>query len=232
MHNHTRKALYFISVMFFCVLLHGQTAPCTTSSLTFECDNTTTGNSGLVMNTTTNKEFVFDSFSKYNGGLTINGSTILKVKVGDSPAPFNGTCKWKLQMYVSNGGSSITADPNEWETLASYGAGTGSNKPTIDILQIRIDNGCNTPQNAGLMVAPFTAHGNVADIINPSGPVITPGAGINCAGGGGQETNGVGTYLGLDYNEFSFVIDYRLNPGFVYAPGRYELSVKFCLTEQ
>ena len=183
------------------------------------------------MSTTTNKEFTFDSFSKYNGGLTINGSTILKVKVADNPLQ-SGTCQWKLQMIVSNGGSSITADPNEWETLASYGSGSVANKPTIDILQIRIDNGCNTPQNAGLMLAPFAAHADVIDIINPTGPVVAPGAGVACSGGGGQETNGVGTYLGLDYNEYSFVIDYRLNPGFVYAPGRYELSVKFCLTEK
>ena len=182
------------------------------------------------MNTTTNKDFVFDSFSKYNGGLTINGSTILKVKVADDPAQ-SGTCKWKLQMIVSNGGTSVTSDPNEWETLASYGSGSSSNKPTIDILQIRIDNGCNTPQNAGLMLAPFTAHADVADIINTSAS-IPPGAGTLCAGGGGQQTNGVGSYLGLDYNEYSFIIDYRINPGFVYAPGRYELAIKFCLTEK
>ena len=225
-----RVLLLLIAFIFYSRLFFSQSSACTITSVTFECD-ANPANSALVMNTTTNKEFTFDSFSKYNGGLTINGYTILKVKVADNPLQA-GTCKWKLQMIVSNGGSSITVDPNEWETLASFGAGNGSNKPTLDILQIRIDNGCNTPQNAGQMIAPFVSHADLIDIINPSGPVISPGAGANCAGGGGQETNGVGTYLGLDYNEYSFVIDYRVNPGFVYAPGRYELSIKFCLTEQ
>mgnify|MGYP003337627372 CR=1 FL=1 len=69
-------------------------AACVISAST-ECD-ANPANSALVMNTTTNKEFIFDSFSKYNGGLTINGSTILKVKVADNPLS-GGVCKWKLQ---------------------------------------------------------------------------------------------------------------------------------------
>ena len=200
---------------------------CIVSANTF-CDANPL-NSALVMNTTTNKDFVFDSFSKYNGGITINGSTILKVKVANNPAN-PGDCQWKLQMIVSNGGTSQTPDPNEWETLQSYSLGTGLAKPTLDILQVRVDNVCHTPQNFGQMIAPFSAHDDVIDIINPSVLAgIPPGVGSNCSGG---ETNEDGTYLGLDYSEYSFVIDYRINPGFIYTPGRYELSIKFCLTEK
>lgn len=204
-----------------------QPTGCVVSSSTF-CD-ANPSNSALIMNTTTNKDFVFDSFSKYNGGITLNGTTILKVKVANNPSN-SGDCRWKLQMIVSNGGATQTADPNEWETLASYGTGGAPLiKPTIDILQIRIDNACHTPQNAGVMQASFSTHDDIIDIINPPAPGVPPGAGSACSGG---ETNEDGTYLGLDYAEYSFVVDYRVSPGFLYVPGRYELSIKFCLTEQ
>ena len=52
------------------------------------------------------------------------------------------------------------------------------------------------------------------------------------AGCGSGETNSAGTYLGADYNEYSFTIDYRMNPGVTYQPGRYELFIKFCLVEK
>lgn len=194
---------------------------------TQECDINSSV-SDLVMSTESNKEFVFDSFAKYAGGITFNGSTILKVKVGDNTS-LSGTCKWKLQMIVSNGTS---PDDTEWETLTSYGSGSSGTKPTLDILQVRVDNGCHTPFNAGLYVTPFTTSlspGNAANIINTTGTlVVNPAPGAPCSGG---MTNGVGTYLGLDYNEFSFTIDYRIKPGFDYLPGRYEIGIKFCLTE-
>lgn len=207
--------------------LHSATgsAACVISAST-ECD-ANPSNSALVMNTTTNKEFIFDSFSKYSGGLTLNGSTILKVKVADNPA-LSGTCKWKLQMVVSNGTS---PDDTEWETMTSYGSGSSGTKPTLDILQVRVDNGCHTPQNAGVYITPFTTSlspGNTVDIINTAVLTVNPAAGAACSGG---QTNGVGTYLGLDYSEFSFTIDYRIKPGFDYLPGRYEIGIKFCLTE-
>ena len=190
------------------------------------CDGT---NSALIMNTATNKEFIFDSFSKYNGGITLNGSTILKVKVANNTSN-PGDCQWKLQMIVSNGGFTQTPDENEWETLQSYSLGSQLTKPTLDILQIRVDNACHTPQNYGQLVFPFTQHDDVVDIINPTAVAgIPPGPGSACSG---NETNEEGTYLGLDYGEYSFIIDYRVDPGFNYIPGRYEISIKFCLTER
>jgi hypothetical protein len=192
---------------------------------TFNCDPNN-ANSAIIMDTQPNKEFSFDNFSKYNGGITLNGSTILKLKVAASTSTLaTGTCQWKLVMIVSNGGSpSVSTD---WETLSSYGSSSAS-KPTIDNLFVRVSNGCNTPKNSGVWQQFNPADGDVIEIINP-GIIKAAGAGAACSGG---ETNGAGTYLGADYNEYSFTIDYRLNPGFLYQPGRYEIFIKFCLVEK
>jgi len=178
------------------------------------------------MDTQSNKEFTFDNFSKYNGGLTLNGSTILKLKVAASTSTLStGACQWKLVMIVSNGGSPTPGD--ELETLTNYGSGSATNKPTLDLLQVRVSNSCNTPKLSGTWQSFNPADGDVIEIINPA-TLQAPGAGSAC----GTETNGVGTYLGADYNEFSFTIDYRMNPIFNYQPGRYELFIKFCLVEK
>ena len=196
---------------------------------TFNCDGTTTA---IIMYTQSNKEFTFDNFSKYNGGLTLNGSTILKLKVAATPSTsptfslVTGSCQWKLVMIVSNGGSPTPID--ELETLTNYGSGFATNKPTLDLLQVRVSNGCNTPKLSGTWQLFNPADLSVIEIINPL-TLKAAGAGVACSGG---ETNGVGTYLGADYNEFSFTIDYRMNPTFNYQPGRYELFIKFCLVEK
>jgi len=198
------------------------------------CDNPTTFNceakgvnSALVMDTQPNKEFFFDSFSKYNGGITLNGSTILKLKVATSTSSLaTGPCQWKLVMIVSNGGAPTPA--SEWETLTSYGLGTTNSKPTIDFLQVRISNGCNTPKNSGLWQQFNPADGDVIEIINPA-TLVTAGPAGGCSG---DETNGAGTYLGADYNEYSFTVDYRIKPNVGLSPGRYEVFVKFCLVEK
>ena len=138
-----------------------------------------------------------------------------------SASPSSGNTNGRIWIDTSTASAPV---------LQTYGSGTGLTKPTIDILQIRIDNGCQTPKFAGQMVVPFSAHDDVWDIINPAVIAgVPPGAGALCSNG---ETNEEGTYLGLDYSEFSFIVDYRLDPGFIYAPGRYELSIKFCLTER
>ncbi|MCF8428649.1 MAG: hypothetical protein K9G64_00845 [Bacteroidia bacterium] len=190
---------------------------------TFNCDPNR-ANSAIIMDTQPNKEFYFDNFSKYNGGITLNGSTILKLKVA-AITPTTTTCQWKLVMIVSNGGS--PAPVSEWETLSNYGSSSATSKPSLDLLGVRVSNGCNTPQNSGIWQYFAPADGSPIEIINPA-TLQPPGASTGC----GTETNGVGTYLGVDYNEYTFTIDYRMNPGVSYQPGRYELFIKFCLVEK
>ena len=193
---------------------------------TFNCDPNH-ANSAIIMDTQPNKEFIFDSFSEYTGGITLNGSTILKLKVAASTSTLaTGTCQWKLVMIVSNGGS--PSPVTEWETLTTYGLGTNSSKPTIDYLMVRVSNGCNTPKNSGQWQQFNPADGDVIEIINPN-TLIAAGGGAGCSGG---ETNGAGTYLGADYNEYSFTIDYRIIPELAHTPGRYEIFLKFCLVEK
>ncbi len=191
--------------------------------LTFNCDNNRT-NSAVIMDTQPNKEFYFDTFGKYSGGLTYNGSTILKVKVASNPSP-PSTCQWKLVMIISNGGSLVTPVSSEWETLATYGSGSISSKPTLDHLLVRVSNGCGTPQNSGVWKQFNPADGDIIEIINPN--FLSPAGLCN-----GSQTNGVGTYLGVNYNEYSFIVDYRIVPELEHTPGRYELSIKFCLVEK
>lgn len=197
---------------------------------TFNCDNNRSF-SAMIMDTQANKEFFFDSFSKYRGGITLNGSTILKLKVAASTSSLaTGPCQWKLVMIVSNGSSTATPTPlSEWETLTTYGAGSTVAKPSIDFLQVRVSNGCNTPKLSGQWQQFQPADGDMIEIINPTSVVVPPGAGAGCSGG---ETNGAGTYLGSDYNEFSFTVDYRIVPNVGLTPGRYELFIKFCLVEK
>jgi hypothetical protein len=190
---------------------------------TFNCDPNR-ANSAIIMDTQPNKEFYFDNFSKYNGGITLNGSTILKLKVAAITATTTN-CQWKLVMIVSNGGS--PAPVSEWETLSNYGSSSTTAKPSLDLLGVRVSNGCNTPQNSGTWQFFAPIDGSPIEIINPA-TLQPPGASTTC----GTETNGVGTYLGVDYNEYSFTIDYRMNPGVSYQPGRYELFIKFCLVEK
>ena len=216
--------LFFFYFFSFLLITNFGIAQCT-SPTTFNCDPNH-ANSAIIMDTQPNKEFYFDTFGKYNGGLTYNGSTILKVKVASNPSP-PGNCQWKLVMIVSNGGSLVTPVSSEWETLASYGSGSTSSKPTLDHILVRVSNGCGTPQNSGVWQQFNPADGDQIEIINPN--FLSPaGASTAC----GVETNGVGSYLGVDYNEYSFTVDYRIVPLLEHTPGRYELSIKFCLVEK
>lgn len=172
---------------------------------------------------TDNVDFLFDSFSQYQGGIYQYGKTILKLKVDDN---LGFTCRWKLSMIVSNNGWINT---DQWNTLATYSAGSGSN-PTLDLLEIRVTNSCGTPDPTvyniwrSFAIPPGT--GDAINIINDPFPnPVTPGG--SCA----SQVNGAGTYLGPNYGEYSFTIDYRIIPGVNWIPGYYNLSVKFCLTE-
>jgi hypothetical protein len=182
--------------------------------IVFNCDVV---QSDILLSTPTNLDLIFDSFSEYQGGITLNGSSIIKLKLVDNPAL---TCKWKLTMYAIN--NALPAS-NDWERTATFGSGSGLN-PQCDILQVKVSNACSNATNNGIWQTFPLVSPSSLDIINsvaltPAGP---------CAA---TQTNGAGSYL-TNYNEFSFTLDYRIVPGLTFMPGRYELKVKFCLTEQ
>lgn len=209
------KTKYILSL--FCLLLLSSLgfSQCLATS---NCDCGASGLSGP--NGLPPLEMTFDSFSKYNGGITLSGSTILKVNVADILAPIGG-CIWKLAMYVDN----FAAPANEWEQLANYGVVGAGTIPTWDLLQVRITNGCNTPLLPGVWQTFPVLPGGKIDIINNLALVAMDPIGI-CT----PQVNGKGSYL-QNYDEYTFTIDYRIQPGFAFQPGRYDLKVRFLITE-
>ncbi len=171
--------------------------------------------SELIRSTSGNIDFTFDNFSKYNGGITFSGATLLRLKVLANDI----SCKWVLRMYIDNNGGGTPV--NEWETSFPYGI-SGS-KPTLDLIQVKIYNGCNTPINSGLYQNFVPANGAFIDIIND--------VSLNAAGSCSTNVNGAGSYL-TNYNEYSFTVDYRIVPGLSYAAGLYTLNIHFCLVEE
>jgi hypothetical protein len=177
------------------------------------------GSVALVPNSSVNQVVVFDDFTKYNGGVTINSVVRLRITVEDQTVP-DPMCSWNLRMFVENNSGAGTP-VDEWEELTTYGNGNASN-PEISALQIRVRNACatspidNTFQN-------FSTTADILDIIAPMLPVTPAGS---CT----QNVNGPGSYL-TNYDEFTFDIDIRLNPGFQYNPGIYNLNIRFRLEE-
>ena len=210
---------FFILIFFFFVLLQRIAYSQCAAPAGVNCDPAT---SKISLVTPTNLEMVFDSFSEYNGGITLNGSSIVRLKVFSNLLP-PSPCKWKLSMIVSNG---VWPAPSEFEQLAIYGGGASGVNPKLDILQIKVTNGCGTAKNNGTWQNFNPLTGSIIDIIN--NPAVLPVPAGTCLAG--TETNGAGSYL-TNYNEYSFTIDYRLIPGLIYTPGRYELSIKFCIVE-
>jgi hypothetical protein len=206
------KSVVVVLLLFFSFFSKKNSAQCNPAAI--NCDPAI---SKIVMSSPTNLDLTFDSFSEYNGGITLNGSTIIRLKVFDNPAQ---VCKWKLSMIVQNG---VAPVPSEWERLAMYGSGSGVN-PQLDILQVKVTNGCANTIGNGTWRTFLPLTGSSLDLINSA--VATPAGTCNPL----LQTNGSGSFL-TNYNEYSFTIDYRLVPGFTYVPGRYELNIKFCLTE-
>jgi len=159
--------------------------------------------------------FSFQELSQYYGGITYSGSNILRLKVD----PINGNCKWSLKMIIDNNPAAPTPF-NEWETLFNYG--TGTTAPPINLLDVRVYNGCNTPISSG--VYQTFPGGNGSEIILIDDVALIP------AGSCITNVNGAGSYL-TNYNEYTFTIDYRITPNLNYSPGIYQLSVRFCLVE-
>lgn len=167
-------------------------------------------------------EFVFNEMSKYTAGITYYGQSILRITASDTAA--SGNCAWNLRMMVNNGG--FPTPPTEWVQNTAYG--TSGSTPTIGLLEVRVTNNCGTsPINGGWQSFTLAQSGGQIVIIDDGGFVNS--AGIGGCGGNGQ-VNSAGSYL-TSYGEFSFIIDYRIKPFFNYTPGKYDLNIKFCISE-
>lgn len=163
----------------------------------------------------------FTTFSDYASGITINGAATLKIRVEDKAIP-DPDCRWFLTMEVDNnpGGGTAVAD---WETLSQFGTGTAP-EPTIDILEIRISNGCSTSPIDGVYSSYFNNHGDIQDIIADLLPRINAGSCV-------ANVNGPGDYIS-NYNEYTFRVDVRVRPNLDFQPGIYQLNLRFHLEEQ
>jgi hypothetical protein len=207
----TFRAVLFLSVFLISVSVFSQCGP----PASVNCQAIPA--SGLILSTPANVDFVFDSFDKINTGVTISGSTILRVKVLAN----NASCKWALRVYIDNNPGAGTP-ANEWETLNTYGPVVAP-KPKLNLLEFKVYNGCNTPIMSSIYQNFAPVNGAFLDIIN--GLALTP------AGSCATNVNGAGDYLS-HYNEYSFTIDYRIIPGLNLTPGNYQIVLKFCLVEQ
>ena len=187
-----------------------------------QCGSPTTANcqavpsSELIQSGNGNVDFVFDSFSKYSGGITQSGTTTLRLKV----LPNNASCKWTLRVYVENNPSS-GSNVSDWETLSNYG--TGTSIPTLDLLALKVYNGCGTPINSGIYQNFAAINGAYIDIINDA--TLIP------AGSCTTNVNSAGSYL-TEPSEYTFMVDYRIVPGLNFTPGYYQVVLHFCLVEQ
>lgn len=210
-----------IIICFFGVCLLFKTTysqpPCT-NPVTSNCSDAVSGSSRFYMSTSGNIDFAFTDMKKYISGITYSGATQLRLKI-DEINP--GSCRWRLLMYVDNNN---VLPPNHWEVLNTYGS-VGS-IPELDLIQVKVYNGCGTPLNSG--VYQIFAGNNQYDILE----IIPPLPNTNPAGtcDGSTPTNGPGSFL-THYNEYNFTVDYRIVPGFNHRPGTYQLNIRFCLVE-
>lgn len=213
----------FLSVLYFNTHTYAQPAGCAAST-SARCDGwplskidmDQQGGGSLV-------EFVFDDLSKYNAGITKYGTTILRVTASDTA---NNDCAWKLRMIVNNGGTPTPSD--EWLQTAAYGSSGAI--PDIIHLEVRVTNSCSTSPMNGIWQT-FNFPENAGEIV-----IIDDGSFVNMAGNissgcsGNPQVNSEGSFL-TSPGEFMFVVDYRIRPYFVHAAGKYELNLKFCISE-
>ncbi|MBN8703576.1 MAG: hypothetical protein J0M08_10955 [Bacteroidetes bacterium] len=177
------------------------------------------GGSVYLMSTSSNVDLTFDSFGKFVGGITQSGGTVLKLAITEAAAP----CRWQLHANVDNGGGLTPV--TEWELITPYGA-AGPPHPTVDLLDMRIRNQCNTSLS-GTSFVDIPNINQTIDIVENPGADVLPGAGT-CALN--QNVNTEGTYL-TDYGQYAFTVDYRVLPTLTLRPGIYQLTVRYCLTE-
>tara|TARA_R110002073_G_scaffold128999_6_gene275290 strand:+ start:57090 stop:57710 length:621 start_codon:yes stop_codon:yes gene_type:complete len=173
----------------------------------------------IVPNSSVNQVVVFDDFTKYNAGVTIHSVARIRITVEDK-AVVDPLCSWSLRMFIENNSGAGTP-VDEWEELTRYGNGNAGN-PQISALQIRVRNTCST-STADNVFRNFNDTSDILDIIEQMLPV-TP------AGSCSQGVNGPGSYL-TNFDEFNFDIDIRINPGFQFNPGIFNLNIRFRLEE-
>ncbi|ANW95205.1 hypothetical protein AXE80_02410 [Wenyingzhuangia fucanilytica] len=176
----------------------------------------------LVDKEPTNQFFTFDTFSKYNAGITFNNVARLKVIVENKVLLPDPLCQWFLNIQVDNNSAAGTPI-NQWEELTKYGAGNATN-PLINILEIRVRNACETSPINNAFVS-FTDRTDVIEIISELLPKTTETAGCD------SNANFPGDYM-TNYNEFNFIVDFRIKPGFSANPGMFQLNFTFHLQEK
>jgi len=209
------KILLFIISCSLVSICYSQ--PCQNPA-TSNCSDAIAGTSQFIMSTPGNVDFEFNDMQKYIAGITHSGSTQLRLKVDEIIA---GQCKWHLMMYITNNGY---LPANEWEPLTFYGS--SGTAPQLNLIQVKVYNGCGTPLNSGVYQI-FAGNVNYALLeIIPAlpDPRNLPGT---CSG---TQVNAPGSYL-TDYNEYNFNIDYRILPGYSLRPGAYQIKINFCLVE-
>ncbi|MFI5220864.1 MAG: hypothetical protein ACHQK8_00955 [Bacteroidia bacterium] len=171
----------------------------------------------LMLSSSGNVDYTFDSFGKYIGGITQNGVSQLKVLV-DNSISGNPNCRWNLIIYIDNNSNPVA---DEWETLSSYTM-SGA-RPKINQLQVRVRNRCSTPITGNSFFNTNVVPGVPIILIQNTGVTVPAGSCIT-------NVNGPGNYL-KNYDEFTFDIDYRLIPGLNLRSGIYQLRLKYLLTE-
>lgn len=165
-----------------------------------------------------NVDFVFDNLSKYLGGIIYSGSTVLKLEINQN----NAACQWRLIMYIDNNG----ALGNNWDGSPYNPLATGGIIPTIDLLEVKIYNNCNT-STIDRIYQSFPAILTDIDIINDAVQNFP----ANC---NNAEVNTAGSYI-TNYGEYTFTVDYRIKfdiSTLFLRPGNYNLTLKFCLVEE
>ena len=210
----------YLFVILFSSLLSLIFAQVCTAPTTDNCASVIGGWSEFFMTTSENVDFEFDNMSKYARGITKNGATKIMLKIDELVAD---NCQWALKMYLDNNNYADGTDPQEkWDPIIYYGNEDSGLMPTLDLLQVRVYNACNTPNISGYQT--FTERDVAIEII----PELLP---RNVAGTcDGTSVNGPGNYL-QDYNQYSFTVDYKINPGFTHKAGAYQVTLKFCLYE-
>lgn len=177
--------------------------------ITFICFNIGTIHAQSVsfeLKTSPTISFDFNSIQDYENGITIMNAVTLNIEAV-------GT-QWDL--YVG----ATTTVAGSWDVTSTYST-TGS-LPGVNILELNFRNLSNTSLQTGFF--PLT------DISTPTyiiGTSAAPDIGISCPN---QGTNTAGSYL-TNPNCYSFDVDLRINPGFTYRPGLYELRIDYVIVQ-
>lgn len=156
--------------------------------------------------TTPNLAFIFDTFAKYQAGITQANFIELNI-VADG-------VEWDL--YVG----AQTDTPDEWNTIESY-ALTGET-PETSLVELQFRNAGNTSQISGFF--------SLTDIATPTYIIGTSGIdGVTTCNNVGA--NEPGSYLNTPECH-QFRVDMRIKPdNYEYQPGLYTLQINFVLVQ-